>query len=68
MVLVPEAFGPGPVDSFNHVIALRFPRGDEEQFDAQVQREAHEAAEDSGSASQAGERGIVIKLQKIRNA
>jgi hypothetical protein len=50
------------------VIALRFPRRDEEQCDAQVQREAHESAEDSGSASQAGDRGLVIKLQQVRNA
>src|SRR5262249_23670563 len=68
MILVPEAFGPSPVDPFDHVIALRFTGRHEEQFEAEIQSQAHEPSEDSGSAPQAGKSGVVIKLQQVRQA
>src|SRR5262245_19638609 len=66
MVLVPEAFSPSPVDSFDHVVALRLTRGNEERLDAQIQSQAHEAPEGMRGAPQAGESPIVIKLQEVR--
>jgi hypothetical protein len=68
MVLVPEALGPGSVNSLDDVIMLCLTRRNEDQFHAQIQSQAHKSSEDARGAPQPCETGIVIDLPKVRDA
>ena len=65
VIFVPEAAGPQPVEAFDQPVAGGFARRNEDQFNAQIQGQAHELPKDPGREAQAGKGRIVVELQKV---
>jgi len=68
VIFVPEAARPQAVEAFDQSVTDGFARWNEEQFNAQIQGQAHELPEDSGREAQTGKGGIVVELQQVRQS
>ena len=62
VILIPKALNPDSIDAFHDMVSLRFPRRDEDRFDAQVQKQSNDFAEDGSGASEPCESRVIIEL------
>jgi len=59
---------PQAIELFDLAIAFWFGHRQENQFDAEVQAQPHELAEDPRGFVAATKRGVVVELQKVWNS